>query len=102
MNGNPPSAPSATRRTLSRRLFLLTRLACGGAVAGLFAGSILAAVSGAFLDSGPFGIDDIFLGPVALALIGAAWGFVLGADEPAVDDTYSETPPPSGPLRTVD
>src|SRR4051794_16555194 len=83
MNGNHPHAPSATRRTRSRRLFLLIRFACGGAVAGLFAGSILAAISGAFFDSGPFGIDDIFFGPVALALAGAAWGFVLGAEEPA-------------------
>lgn len=65
---------SAAQPPLSHRLILRLRLACGGAVAGLFAGSILAAVSGALL-------DDVAFGPLLLAIAGAIWGILLGISD---------------------
>src|SRR5262245_6734730 len=104
MNVPSPAAPSALRRSLSRRLILRTRLACGGAVAGLFAGSILVAILGALLDSGPFGIlgiYDVIVYPIALAIAGAAWGILLGGEEPAPDNP-ALADSHSSPIQVVD
>lgn len=94
MNAISRVARPASCRPLVRRLILRSRLACGGAVAGLFAGSILVAVSGALLDSGPFGIDDIIICPVALALVGATWGMLLKIPNQNASDDDHPSPNP--------
>jgi hypothetical protein len=81
------------RRLSLRRITTCVRLMAGGAIAGIFVGSILGAMVGLAL---PGRFDGVVAGGgVLLGLAGAVWGLVLAcSDEPGA--------PPSVEMRRIE
>jgi len=84
MNGRQtfiPSTPHPFRSSTSRIIYVF-RLLFGGAVAGFFVGSVLGSfvefVVGVIADKWTVGAEGVFFGGLALSVVGAAWGLVLG------------------------
>jgi len=75
-------------RLRQRRFTTCVRLMSGGAIAGIFVGSIVGAMVCLVL---PGGLDGVVVGGVLLGLAGAVWGLVLACSDEADAPPAGET-----------